>query len=456
MFGFKKNMEIQNSTVSAPFAKKVFEIFSDCADFSRREIKTCGGLSLMLCALEGCVSSTALAEEIIRPLTYLRASSEDEAAEAVCVGGIYAASVKRTETPEDTAAAILAGSAALLFSSFALCFDIKTDEHRSIEAPTAEKAMLGGKDAFTEPLRVNTALVRRRLQTPALKLRELTAGQAAKTKLAVFYREGSADPAMLAEIEALLSEADTVLSAGDIERALSGKPRSSFPQLLHTERPDRFVQGLMRGEVGLICDGLPLGFLLPGTLPGMLRVAEDRARHRAVASVLYTLRWAALLLSLLLPELYVAVAMYHQEMIPYKLLLSVIEAKQSVPFSTAAEVLGMILSFELLQEAGLRLPESIGQTVSIIGALIVGQSAVEAKVLSPIVIIVVAMAGIGGYAQPSQELSAAVRLWRFILVLCAAVLGMYGVMAGLMLLLWRLCDTECLGVALMFPLCDRK
>ena len=148
--------------------------------------------------------------------------------------------------------------------------------------------------------------------------------------------------------------------------------------------------------------------------------------------------------------------MYHQEMIPYKLLQNVIDSKQSVPFSTAAETLGMLLSFEVLQEAGIRLPDPVGQTVSVIGALIVGQSAVEAKVLSPIVIIVVAMAGIAGYAQPSQELGAAIRLWRVALVLGAVVLGLYGVMSGLMLLLWRLCDTENLGVSYLSPLTDSR
>ena len=247
-----------------------------------------------------------------------------------------------------------------------------------------------------------------------------------------------------------------MLAAGDLERRLAGTPRCVFPQVLHTERPDRFLVGLARGKLGVLCDGLPIGFLLPATLPDMLRVQEDRARHAAVAAALVLLRYLALFLSLTLPALYVAIAMYHQEMIPYKLLQSVIDSKQSVPFSTAAETLGMLLSFELLQEAGIRLPDPVGQTVSVIGALIVGQSAVEAKVLSPIVIIVVAMAGIAGYAQPSQELGAAVRLWRVALVLCAALLGLYGVMAGLMLLLWRLCDTENLGVSFLSPLTDSR
>jgi hypothetical protein len=186
----------------------------------------------------------------------------------------------------------------------------------------------------------------------------------------------------------------------------------------------------------------------------MMRVAEDRARHAMVASALLLIRWGAMALSLLLPGLYTAVAMYHPEMIPLPLLHSVIEAKVQVPFTVAAEVLGMLLTFELLQEAGLRLPDPVGQTVSIIGALIVGQSAVEARVISPIAVIAVALSGIGGYTQPSQELGAAFRLWRFVLTVCAAVLGVFGLMAGALVLLWRLCDLESGGLAYLYPLCE--
>ena len=318
--------------------------------------------------------------------------------------------------------------------------------------------LLGAKDAFVESVRVNTALLRRRVGKPSLKLWETMLGSETKTRVDILYIEGEAPPEQVERIKARLSLPDipAVLAAGDVEQYLAGTPRGIFPQVIHTERPDRFVLGLARGKIGVLCDGLPIGFLLPAALPDMLRVQEDRARHAAVATALVLLRYLALFLSLALPALYVAIAMYHQEMIPYKLLQNVIDSKQSVPFSTAAETLGMLLSFELLQEAGIRLPDPVGQTVSVIGALIVGQSAVEAKVLSPIVIIVVAMAGIAGYAQPSQELGAAIRLWRVALVLGAVVLGLYGVMAGLMLLLWQLCDTENLGVSYLSPLTDSR
>ena len=208
--------------------------------------------------------------------------------------------------------------------------------------------------------------------------------------------------------------------------------------------------------MGILVDGLPIAFAAPVTLSDFMRVASDLNDHRLIAGALTCLRWLALGLSLLLPSLYVAVALYHQEMIPTRLLLSVIEAKRSVPFSTALEVLGMLVSFELLQEAGLHLPNPIGDTVSIIGALIVGQSAVEARIVSPIAIIVVAFAGIAGYTLPSQDLGAAVRLARLGLVLAAITAGFFGIGAALCLLLLHLAQIDSLGLNYTAPLSDGR
>ena len=247
-------------------------------------------------------------------------------------------------------------------------------------------------------------------------------------------------------------DAEALMQADLLESALAAAPASPFPQIMHTERSDAFCMGLLRGQVGLLAEGLPLGFLAPGTLPAMLCTAEDGSQHFLLASALRLLRWTALLLTLFLPAFYVATAMYHQEMIPLKLLLSVIDPKQNVPFPTAVEILGMLVAFELLQEAGLRLPDSIGQTVSIVGALIVGQSAVEARVISPIAVIVVAVAGIAGYTIPNQDLSAALRLGRFVMVLAAIAAGMFGLIVAATALLWHLCSLESFGTDYMSPL----
>ena len=444
-------------------AEKIFKkFFSDCDDFMERKVKlgeggrVCGTLFWM----EGLVGSIDLAETVMRPLGENRALAEagsaEACAEAILAGAVYNVTVRRRESAEELQQDILNGFAVLLLPCAALSFDSRSQIHRSIGEPKLDKGILGPKEAFTEVLRINTGLLRRRLRTAELKNTELCVGRRSGTRVSVLYIEGIAREENAKRLlESLKSiDIDGVTALGDVAEYISPRRRSMFPQFLYTERPDRLARLLLQGRVALLIDGIPQALAMPCTLPELMRVSEDRSNHAAVASSMLLLRWCALLTSLLLPALYVAVAMYHQEMIPYRLLESVIESKQNVPFSTGAEILGMLAAFGLLQEAGLRLPEQAGTTVSIIGTLIVGQSAVEARVVSPIAVIVVAFAGIAGYTQPNQQMGAAIRIWRFLLALCTLFLGLYGLMAGLVVLLWRLCSMECCGVAYLYPLAD--
>ena len=439
-------------------------LFDGCSDLEHRTVCAGGpgGVTVHVYWFDGLASSADIAQQILRPLTeagrFSQARSEAACRQAVLEGAVYAAPLDTCDDLDGAARAILAGHCLMLFPRLrqAVHWDLKSSVQRSVASPEVEKTVKGGKDAFIEILRVNTALVRRRLHDPALKSARCVVGRKSATPMTVMWLDGVANPEIVQAVQQRLAEIDidAVLTAGEVEQYLCERPGLPFPQLLHTERPDRFAAGLAAGCVGLLVDGLPLGFLMPATLPQLLRVTEDRAQHFWVASALTLLRWVALVATLLLPATYVAVAMYHQEMIPFKLLESVISAKQAVPFSTAAEVLGMLIAFELLQEAGLRLPNPIGETVSIIGALIVGQSAVEARVVSPIAVIVVALAGVCGYTQPSQDLGAAMRLGRFLLTIAAVLAGMFGVMVGTTLLVWLLCTMEFCGVAYLSPLCD--
>jgi len=247
-----------------------------------------------------------------------------------------------------------------------------------------------------------------------------------------------------------------ILNAAELEENIVDTPQSLFPQVITTERPDKFCLNLLEGRVGIIADGLPIGFLVPGTVSQFVKVPEDHANHFIVASVLTILRYISIIITAIVPAFYVAVAMYHQEMLPMKLIQSIIDAKQSVPFPTATEVLMMLVAFELLQEAGLRLPNPVGQTVSIIGALIVGQSAVEAKVVSPVVVVVVALSGICGYTMPNQDFAAALRVCRFLLVITAIVAGMFGLVIGAAMIIHHLCSLESFGVAYMSPFAGSK
>ena len=436
------------------------KIFSDCADLQARHIAVGGGQTLLwVCWLDGLVDGAEVAEQLLRPLTdALRFPTGEEALEQAARGLVYAGSMVRRSDMDELVADLLGGYCALLGEGRALCFQLKSQNRRSVAAPQTEKTIKGGKDAFVEALRVNTALVRNRLRTPKLKLRQTVVGRKSRTAVAILWLDGVAQDGNVEAIAARLDgiDAEALIEADRLTEALSEAPASPFPQVMHTERSDAFCMGLLRGQVGLLAEGLPLGFLAPGTLPAMLCTAEDAAQHFLPASALRLLRWAALLLTLFLPAFYVATAMYHPDMIPLKLLLSVIDSKQNVPFPTAAEILGMLVAFELLQEAGLRLPDSIGQTVSIVGALLFGQSAVEARVISPIAVIVVAVAGIAGYTIPNQDLSAALRLGRFVMVLAAIAAGMFGLLVAATALLWHLCSLECLGTAYMSPLSSGK
>lgn len=439
--------------------------FSCCADFGCRQIDLGleGRQSLTVCWLDGLVSGEAVAETVLRPLTE-RGRAESATAED-CVrllkrGGVYAYAVQERRELNELLQDLSHGCCALIFDSLqlALSFETRSTAVRGISEPTLEKSLKGAKDSFVEPLRTNTALVRRRLSSPQLKLAESSIGRRSGTRVALLFVDGVADPGLVEELARRLDrlDLDALLATGAVEDALADAPRSPFPQAIHTERPDRFAMYLADGRVGLLIDGLPLGLIFPVTLAEFMKVTGEHSSHFLIASALSVLRYFALLLGLLLPALYVAMAMYHQEMIPTRLLLSMIEAKQNVPFSTALEVLGMLIAFTMLQEAGLRLPNPIGDTVSIIGALIVGQSAVEAQVVSPIAIIVVAVAGISCYTLPSQDLASAVRLCCFSALLFGAAAGLFGIGLFCCLLLWHLAGIDSFGRSYTAPLSEGR
>ena len=438
------------------------EIFSGCADWETRRVLPglmLSGECVTLCWLDGLVDGVTVSEDVLRPLTetqrVVSAQGPAQLAEAIERGAAYAYTLRRRRTADECVADLVNGCCALVFDSLgeALTFDTRTKLTRSVSSPAVEKAIKGGKDAFVETLRTNTSLVRRRLRTPELKLEQSVVGRLSGTGVALLYIEGAAKPETVARAQSRIAaiDIDGLLAAGDLEEYIVDSPRSPLPQLIHTERPDTFAMHLLDGRVGILVDGLPLGFLLPADLAAFMRVPEDSAMHFAVASMLTLLRWIALAISLLLPAAFVAISMYHQEMLPVKLLLSMTAAKQYVPFGAAAEAAAMLLAFELLQEAGLRLPDPVGQTASIIGALIVGQSAVEAKVVSPIAVIVVALSGICGYTMPSQDLGGAVRLARLALVALAAALGLYGVVTGAAIIIWYTAGLESFGESYTAP-----
>ncbi|MBE6949402.1 MAG: spore germination protein [Ruminococcaceae bacterium] len=447
-------------------AKTAADVFTDCYDFVTRQIALGGdnNKEVTLCFIDGLVDSKTLAETVLRPLTdSQRFGGDIPSTDAIAkmLGGVtYTASVKHRTVLDDVVQDLLNGFCAIIIDreQTAVTFEVRANASRSVSEPKEEKVIKGSKDAFIELLKMNTTLVRRKLKNPNLRIRTAEIGNKTGTSVAIVYINDFTNMEIVNEVEKRLKSINVegVLTAAAIEENIVDSPATPFPQLISTERPDKFCMNILEGRVGIIVDGLPMGYLAPGTFAQYFKVPEDVANHFIVASALTTLRYIALIITLLLPAFYVAVTMYHHEMLPTKLMLSIIDAKEAVPFPTAIEVLLLLSAFELLQEAGLRLPNPIGETVSIIGALIVGQSAVEAKVVSPVVVIVIAAAGISGYTVPNQDMSSALRISRFILVLFAIAGGMFGIAAGVVILVYHLSSLESYGVAYMTPLAGQN
>lgn len=437
-----------------PVSREALEqCFEGCSDFVRRELVSRSGVRFTLYWLESVVKSERVSEAVIRPLL-LWDRPVTEPPETVVRGAVWNLSAQLRQSAEETAEALTGGSAAVLWERGAMTCSVETEAKRAVSAVENEVAEKGAKDAFVESLQTNTGLVRRRLRTSALRLERHTVGRESRTAVDLVWVKDLTAPELVEQVREGLAavDIDALLSTGDLEAYLAQGRRESFPQMLFTERPDRFCRGLLDGRVGLLTEGIPLGGLLPGDLAQFLEAPQDREYHPLIAGALTALRWLCLLLTLVLPGFYIAVASFHFEMLPTKLAMSIIASKQDVPFSTLFEVLTLLLAFEILQEAGLRLPKTIGQTVSILGGLVVGQAAVEAKLVSPAVVIVVAAAGIAGFTMPSQDLSNALRLWRFALALLSGAAGFFGLTAGLTALVCHLSGLERFGVPYLSPL----
>ena len=440
-------------------AEALGEVFRDCVDFTRREVELAGLGRLSLCYLGGMVRMERVSDYVLRPLAEDRRLRQcrtmGEAMERMEGGALYNLGTARRDTLDQAAADLVAGWCLLFFPGerTALSFFTGTEEKRAVSAPAGETVLKGSRDGFVESVRTNTSIVRRHLKAPELRIREQTVGRRSLTLVDVLYVEGIADPGLVEQVWDKLADMDVdgVFSTGGIEEYLVPAHRTPFPLVQYTERSDRFCAGLCEGRVGLLIDGIPLGYLTPAVLGNFLQAPQDKSTSWLLATALTLLRYGCMLLTLFLPALYVAMVTFHQEMIPTRLALSIIAAKQDVPFRSAFEALVLLLAFEILQEAGLRLPQSIGQTVSIIGGLVVGSAAVEAKIVSPAVLIVVAIAGIAGYTMPSQELAGALRLWRLLLAALASAAGLFGAVMGAAALVVHLAGLESFGVPYLTP-----
>ncbi|HZG80859.1 MAG TPA: spore germination protein, partial [Brevibacillus sp.] len=351
--------------------------------------------------------------------------------------------------------AVLSGDTGIIVEGNreALTLGIRGADTRSVNEPEGEAVVRGPREGFIENIRTNTSMVRRKLKTPRLKMKSLVVGRKSNTNIVVAFLDGVANSELVDEVTHRISriEIDAVLESGYIESLIQDNENSPFPQVMYSERPDTVAAALLEGRVAIFVDGSPMVLLVPTTFWMMLQASEDYYERFQMATVVRWLRYLFLLISLMTPALYVAVTTFHQHMLPTTLLLSIAAAREAIPFPAIVEALIMEIAFEALREAGVRLPKTVGQAVSILGALVVGQAAVEAGIVSAPMVIVVSITGIASFTVPHFNAAITIRLLRFPLMIAASLLGIYGILVGLLVIVGHMASLRSFGIPYLSP-----
>lgn len=439
-------------------------MFERCSDVIFRDVTLQGDTKLLLIYVDGLIDKDIIQSVILKPLMYEgipQGIGPIDSIAQMCDQQLFAIlQTKKVNTFHDAADDILKGNLAILADGEAsvLLTNVAQFEARSIEEPSTEASLRGTRESFTETLRTNTTMLRRIIVTPNLKMESFHIGKLTQTEVVLAYIEGIVSASMLDEIRSRVQQIDLqgVLESGYIEESIEDTNFSPFPQMLSSERPDVVSSGLLEGRVGILVGGSPIALIVPMTFWDGLQAPDDYYERFMYVTMNRWIRYLFALFAILFPSVYIALTTFHPEMVPPKLMLSITGLREQAPFPTVIEVFIMEFMFEGLREAGIRLPQQIGPLVSIVGALVIGQAAVQAGIISAPIVIVVSAAGISSFVIPRYRFGYPMRMLRFPLLVLSGIFGLFGTAIGMIAILSHLIHLSPLGTPYLQPVAPTR
>ncbi|MCY7892143.1 spore germination protein [Bacillus vallismortis] len=447
--------------ISASLTKNIAEMKKEVgssADVIIREIKIGeqDRVRLAVIYIAGLVDNNTLHESLIEPLVESPSIQNPHAIQQILEKTLPLGGVKANGNWDKLFSELMLGNA-LVFadgSEEALICSTQGGEQRSIQEPSTQVSFRGPRQGFTESLQTNISMIRRYIKNPNVWVEKMKIGSVTHTDVALMYIHGICEEKVLKEVRSRLKkiDIDSILESGYIEQLIEDETFTTFPTMYHTERPDVVAGNLLEGRFAIVVDGTPFVLIAPALFVQFFQSVEDYYSRFDIATSIRILRVLVFFISLVAPAVYVAATTFHQEMIPTQLLVVIAAQREIVPFPAVVEALTMEVAFEILREAGVRLPRVVGSAVSIVGALVIGQAAVQAGIVSPAMVIIVALTAIASFATPAFAMAISARLIRFIFIIAAAVMGFYGLILGIIVMFVHLCSLRSFGVPYMSPL----
>lgn len=443
--------------------KNVENLFKDCADIVKRDIKINCEQPFRIYGVytDGLINRDILENYLLTNLFNYKnlegqiKNPEDERTQIIMQHFSATFDVKEVEKMNDLIKAVLSGDSAIFVEGCkkGLVIATRSWPARGVSEPATESVVRGPKEGFTETIRFNTVLVRRRIRDTKLKFKAISYGTRSKTDIVVAYIEDIAKPELVEEVMTRLDKyvIDAVLDSGYIEQLIEDSWKSPFPQTQATERPDKFAASLLEGKVGILVDTSPFAIIVPATLNSFYQASEDYYQRWQIMSFTRILRYLVSFLSFMLPGLYIAVLNFHPQILPTPFAISIAASREGITFSTVTEIILMEIIFELFREAGIRAPGAIGHVISLVGGLVIGQALVDANIISPMIIIIVAFTAICTFAVPDYNLTSAFRLVRYIFIIISAMFGLYGFLISWLLMLAHLSSLESFKTPYLAP-----